>query len=511
MRKKLFAVIMSVMMMVTFMPAMAFAAAGDATWASDYSGVTLSDGTFLKATKSFNTTTGMMDVEAGAYKASYYDFTNASIVGVSNLPADTYLKMINQDSKVKAPKFNGSFTYKNLLGGQIEFVNPKDSDVVVDVSASAIAQLDIDVELQRYEAYEKDSLTFPVTFSMKASNENDAEKTSSGTVAGMINLDKAVKNHKINLTFATLNNISYTMEGYDGEQTLNNNSLWTSYCGAEQKLTLVTKGITVEYSNDLGKTWTYTPSFTSADADPGYSFMYRVKKGSKEYTAQTMKVVVDPAELKLVFKKANFNFLPGTKVTASDIFELKTTRYSFDTKDTTTEDIYAADKATADKIFAECVVLNDKFPTQDSYNTIYNDEKTVDKKALLKVKELENTDLGVAEFFGNYDRTNILGNETAYVNYGVDYNDVTAPNQTKTYHVKKAAKLKSTKYFQLKATADYGTMSFTKMSGTSKIKVASNGKVTVKKGLKKGTYTVKVKVKAPGAKATKKLTVKVKY
>ena len=40
---------------------------------------------------------------------------------------------------------------------------------------------------------------------------------------------------------------------------------------------------------------------------------------------------------------------------------------------------------------------------------------------------------------------------------------------------------------------------YTKVKGNKKIKIAKNGKVTVKKGLKKGkTYKVKVKVSTPG-------------
>ena len=61
-----------------------------------------------------------------------------------------------------------------------------------------------------------------------------------------------------------------------------------------------------------------------------------------------------------------------------------------------------------------------------------------------------------------------------------------------------------------------GKLTYKKMSGNSKIKVAkSTGKVTVKKGLKKGTYTVKVTVKAAGdanykASSPKKVTITVK-
>lgn len=61
-----------------------------------------------------------------------------------------------------------------------------------------------------------------------------------------------------------------------------------------------------------------------------------------------------------------------------------------------------------------------------------------------------------------------------------------------------------------------GTLSFAKVSGNKKIKINSKtGKVTVKKKLRKGTYKVKVKVKAAGndeyfASAWKTVTFKIK-
>ena len=58
-----------------------------------------------------------------------------------------------------------------------------------------------------------------------------------------------------------------------------------------------------------------------------------------------------------------------------------------------------------------------------------------------------------------------------------------------------------------------GKVTYAKKSGNAGITVAKNGKITVKKGLKKGTYTVKVNVTAAGNakynKATKVATVKV--
>lgn len=70
--------------------------------------------------------------------------------------------------------------------------------------------------------------------------------------------------------------------------------------------------------------------------------------------------------------------------------------------------------------------------------------------------------------------------------------------------------------FKISAKATAGKVSFKKYSGNSKITVSSNGTVTAKKGLKKGTYKVRVTVSAAStslynsAKVTKTLTVKVK-
>jgi len=59
-----------------------------------------------------------------------------------------------------------------------------------------------------------------------------------------------------------------------------------------------------------------------------------------------------------------------------------------------------------------------------------------------------------------------------------------------------------------------GTVTFKKVSGNSKITISKTGKITLKKGLKKKTYRLKVKVTAAGNKTYKKksktVTVKIK-
>ena len=59
-------------------------------------------------------------------------------------------------------------------------------------------------------------------------------------------------------------------------------------------------------------------------------------------------------------------------------------------------------------------------------------------------------------------------------------------------------KKKKAQVFTLGASVNSrGTLSYKKLSGSSAIKIdAKTGKLTVKKGLKKGTYKVKVQIKA---------------
>ena len=78
---------------------------------------------------------------------------------------------------------------------------------------------------------------------------------------------------------------------------------------------------------------------------------------------------------------------------------------------------------------------------------------------------------------------------------------------------KKAKTLKAKRVVKIKKKGK-GKLTYKKLSGNKKITVASNGKVKVKKGLKKGTYKVKVSVTAAGNDQyfpiTKKVTFKIK-
>ena len=99
-------------------------------------------------------------------------------------------------------------------------------------------------------------------------------------------------------------------------------------------------------------------------------------------------------------------------------------------------------------------------------------------------------------------------------------NTMTAKGKTVTVKLSKAKKkaqtLKASKAFTVKEAQGKVTYKVAKWGKNAKkyLKVASNGKVTVKKGAKKGTYTVKVKVTAAGnagyKAASKTVTLKVR-
>ncbi|MDO4854462.1 MAG: penicillin-binding Tp47 domain C-containing protein [Coriobacteriia bacterium] len=91
---------------------------------------------------------------------------------------------------------------------------------------------------------------------------------------------------------------------------------------------------------------------------------------------------------------------------------------------------------------------------------------------------------------------------------------LTAKASTKTVKKAKVKKKVQKVSGAIKVTGAQGKVTYAKKSGSAKLSVASNGKITVKKKTKKGTYKVKVVVKAAGNgnynAATKTVTVKVK-
>lgn len=130
---------------------------------------------------------------------------------------------------------------------------------------------------------------------------------------------------------------------------------------------------------------------------------------------------------------------------------------------------------------------------------------------------------------GEYEATLHLRDTSRYVWSDGDFRDktvtwsITKASQkpvitTSKKSFKKSSLKSKAQSFTLGVTKAHGTKTFTKVSGSSRLSLSkTTGKVTVKKGTAKGTYTIKVKVSAAGtsnykagASATKTVKVTVK-
>ena len=112
-------------------------------------------------------------------------------------------------------------------------------------------------------------------------------------------------------------------------------------------------------------------------------------------------------------------------------------------------------------------------------------------------------------YYVRYYSTDYSGAEKYTTNFTVEKarkaNPITVKAKTVTFKAskvkKKAQSVKASKAFTVKKAQ--GKVSYKKVSGNKKISVSKAGKVTIKKGAKKGTYKAKVKVTAAGSAAYK--------
>lgn len=150
--------------------------------------------------------------------------------------------------------------------------------------------------------------------------------------------------------------------------------------------------------------------------------------------------------------------------------------------------------------------------------SVYAGDKKLTKGVDYKVTYTNNTNAGKATakviLIGNYEGSTY---QTFVISKAA--NKLAVKGLTAT--VKRSAVKKKAQYLAVSKVLKFtnvgqGTRSYVKVSGNKKILInKTTGKVTVKKGLKKGTYAVKVKVKATGtsnykASAWKTVTFKIK-
>lgn len=232
--------------------------------------------------------------------------------------------------------------------------------------------------------------------------------------------------------------------------------------------------------------------YSTADLDSkfkeGYEY-YQDIKGTAPYNTEQFKTLA-PSETFVAWAEGE-NFLK------SDIIVKGTNSYS---------------KLTTDKAFS----LNAKPSVANAKVTYKSDNTqvaTVDANGKVTIKGAGTANITVTASKSRYNSGSLkVAVKVAKPATKQAAQTITAKNVTKTYKGKNK-KLAKKKTFKLSASAKT-KVTFKKKSGNSKISVTSAGKVTVKKGLKKGTYKVKVKASAAATSAykaaSKTITVKVK-
>ena len=518
MRKKLFAILMSAMMMVTFMPAMAFATQDvqDAKWAADGSSVTLNGTTYTAGiVRTFNPVTGCItaQIPAGTYSTdpavgyySFFDLTGATVncysyyTSVSafegKFDPDEATTTVNLDL-VKP-------SYAVLPAGQTATTA---SNITLTSGDATVGTVHVETPLYDHTLGGEQSFTLTPVFT-PASNANttviNADKVSGKAVkvaAEQISGDLGYQFYRDGVAIAS-GNASHDYDGKEHVLTIKTNS-----------------NVSVAVKLWNGSAWVDAESVTVKDVK---NYLIKVVKTVTDATGN--KTVSDPVtytyRVNALSNVVGFAFEDyGKTATGGDkrAFEVVEGYNPADYVEVT------GVATTADKpLFKE--YFNDfyKFTkTTVKNSTVENQAFALDREKIAKLTTAERDAL-VAKYktlLANYNitvaRTTITTNGILYNTDDADFS-VNAPASdiewtkaplTKKYYNKKGT-LAKTYTFAVEAKAD-SKVTYKLTNGGEMIKIDKNtGKVTVKKGLKVGTYKVYVTAKAGSSKDTYTLTIK---
>ena len=550
MRKKLFAVIMSAMMMITFMPTMAFAAItgySNYTWNEAFTHVdytvtddvtgTYSDGSDAVAmalTSGSGATTAFtgqvkavakntaLDSEEGKGFATYYDLDNAKVseingIGVGRITLAQAKTMFNDFSVSTVNAGKVAFSVPSYVRNYADKYNaPTDPWTIGDLDAAKInvpSNTTFKVEVPTYDESKKFE---DQTFELAVTPEYQS---------GCPNY----KGHlpKVKVTIAketpTVGAAEYRFDNFQKTDT----SLYRKsssdynvtasffYDGAEHTLSQVEmSGITSTY-----EIWSETEhKYVAADkVTVKNAGLYDVKatavdaQGNKD--TKNFKITVQKAPWKLKFgfmendtyNPAKAIYSVGNNYNAMDFVEaVKGADNGFSTDSGLT-----ADKAWDSAIKADKEVfksyLNDYCQVKLTEKTFAKgtfDAKLVDNEKLatmsaadLRALEAKYKDTALNNYV--FAGSPILAAKDSAVFNVADSVSFSKAVLNHSYKAKKG-KLPKNKTFTVKAKAASGAkVVYSLANGGSQIKInKTSGKVTLKKGLKKGTYNIKITAKA---------------
>ena len=520
MRKKLFAILMSAMMMVTFMPAMAFAGTAQtntfyvSSWADDYTSVTgyyyatSSDASktvvTIPTTRTLEKHRGGIKVEPSQAYLTAYGFDSA-------VPCKTFyydwdcFKMA--DTVMGYDAFEGKFISgdamkKNVNGGTQMFTVTApayDTTTTVtdgrtaSVSGDALVNTDIFLNVEGYDLtkpYVQQEVTLTAT-PVLTDGKKPIDFFGNIASAKITVLPKA----------AAASDIHFYVDSVKGTKFNATGDAIVNYDGAEHTIVAnEVPGFTVSFKQLNPTTNRYeavtAPSFKDADTYSN-AVQYTIKTTAGAFvTSGYLTLTVQKAYAPTIgFEKNdasnNYVFDVEEGFNVMDYIVVTPNKVSGDAKKQAADKkATEADKALLLEYFNDyCTVVltPSKYDATKITATIVNKDLTSAETAALATKYKKTIK-------NNFVSVN-KGTTTATFNVTGGAIDWVKAPLTKKYHNKKGT-LKKTYTFQVEAKAS-SKVTYKLTNGGSMIKIDKNtGKVTVKKGLKVGTYTVKITASA---------------
>jgi hypothetical protein len=489
--------------MVTFMPMMAFAdqIAGEA-WNADYSSVTVTQAdkttkTYKNIKKTWDATTGLVTAqvdwtdyvgEHDQVNASiqYYDFNYAKIKTGANWNRAWFYGYDKEKGTIENQNIRVVLTKPSYVADAN--VNG-DKNAEVTYTENQEDNLDVTVYYAGYD--ETDLSAQTVTLSATVVPGGTGEATThhaeyvDGTIAGAtITVGEGTASE--NDVLLAIDKVTKTSEKA---------KTWTiptqTYDGASHKLvTNTVPGFTVSWKVQNATSKKYEDVAEVAFKDKGTYNVAVVITNDKTKTSTTYykTITVDGAgAVKAGFDKYDYE-LSGTEFDPWDFVEI------YPAEDTNLKSVKANKEALKEAVKSAYEITQ----TPDKYDKNKVSLK-LDKKADFDGEAFYKANKALFDNFEGKDTlTNVYDEADVYTNVGTREDDVTFTKaEGQKYSYKKHLKKKS-KSFTVVAEAESGkTVKYSIVSSnTKKIVIdAVTGKITVKKGLKKGTYTVVVKAK----------------
>ena len=514
--KKILTILLSLAIMFTFMPAMAFAetteTTADWTWDPNMTVATSSAGVKVDLVKTW-TAEGYITVTADKTKwgdapdvpARYYvDLAGAKLVDdAGNALAASYNSGFDPSAKVtkvlvKVP--DGVTVPSTITDAQKTHLFTFDELHTFNNGWSG----SVEVTPNTYVATKKVTEDQPITVSLK----QDWTSTAKGTDTegdGIIKNAPDTASVTVLAAAASADDAAFYFDMVDDTEGFKNGDMTRAYDGAEH---------TIVMKNVKG----YTPYYQVFNANGVWEDTKEVKISKVLTAPMKVKVTVkdDATGKKYTEYNLNVNLNKVDAPTFAFVKQFTTTvtyRISENTelkgKDFIVVDAPDASAKAAKADEAKWLELFDDYYEITATPGKIDADQIELSFAPKKLSNAEKTALEekYKELTANYQKfdtqktyTKTVTGQLVQIVRSNDYEVTFTKASGKTIHVKKAKKTKKAVKFSVAAEAANGaTVKYVKKSGNAKISIDSaTGEITVKKGLKKGTYKVKIKAYVPG-------------